>query len=294
MRIHVNHTTLYTYDPPANGAIQTLRLTPRNHDGQYVVSWRIDVSESCRLRAHEDAFGNLTHTFAVEGPIAQLRVIVDGEVETQDTAGVVRGVKERFPPSLFMRETDLTAPDPTLRGFCEEAVIGVGDRIEKLHALMEAIAGVMTFDPEPTQVTTTAKQSFALKRGVCQDYAHIFIAGARHLGIPARYASGYIVSDGQAPSQGQGQGQSQSQSQKPLQGASLQAGHGWAEAHIEGLGWVGFDPTNRQCPTEAYVRLAVGLDYLGAAPVRGNRYGGGEENLSVALNVDQSSRQIQG
>lgn len=284
MRIHVNHATIYTYDPPANGAIQTLRLTPRNHDGQYVVSWRIDVSESCRLRAHEDAFGNLTHTFAVDGPISELRVLVEGEVETQDTAGVVRGVKERFPPSLYMRETDLTTADPALRTFADQTVAGISDRIARLHALMEAIGAAMTFDPAPTQVTTTAKEAFSLKRGVCQDYAHIFIAAARHLGIPTRYASGYIVTDGQSQTQGQAQ----------FQGASSQAGHGWAEAYVEALGWVGFDPTNRQCPTEAYVRLAVGLDYLGAAPVRGNRYGGGEENLSVALTVDQSSRQIQG
>lgn len=277
MRIHVNHATTYTYDPPANGAIQTLRLTPRSHDGQYVVSWRIDVSESCRLRAHEDAFGNLTHTFAVDGPISELRVLVEGEVETQDTSGVVHGAKERFPPSLFMRETDLTSADEALRAFSLETTAREGDRIAKLHALTDAIADAMTFDPDPTNSGTTAVEAFGLKRGVCQDYAHIFIAAARHAGIPARYVSGYLVGD--AGTSGK---------------AGQQAGHGWAEAYIEGLGWIGFDATNRQCPTEAYVRLAIGLDYLGAAPVRGNRYGGGEENLSVALTVDQSSRQIQG
>ncbi|MBB3771421.1 transglutaminase-like putative cysteine protease [Angulomicrobium tetraedrale] len=278
MRIHVNHATTYTYEPPANGAIQTLRLTPRNHDGQYVVAWRIEVSESCRLRTHEDAFGNLTHTFALEGPLSQLRVQVDGEVETQETDGVVRGTKERFPPSLFMRQTDLTGCDEALRSFALDKTVGEGDRIARLHLLMDAIAATMTFDTDPTNAGTSAAEAFALKRGVCQDYAHIFIAAARHLGIPARYVSGYLVGDAgtSVPTSGQ------------------QAGHGWAEAHIEGLGWVGFDPTNRQCPTEAYIRLAVGLDYLGAAPVRGNRYGGGEESLAVALNVDQSSRQIQG
>lgn len=277
MRIHVNHATTYTYDPPANGAIQTLRLTPRSHDGQYVVSWRIDVSESCRLRAHEDAFGNLTHTFAVDGPISELRVLVEGEVETQETAGVVRGAKERFPPSLFMRETDLTSADEALRAFALDVTAREGDRIAKLHALTDAIADTMSFDPDPTNAGTTAVEAFGLKRGVCQDYAHIFISAARHAGIPSRYVSGYLVGDaGTSGTAGQ------------------QAGHGWAEAYIDGLGWIGFDATNRQCPTEGYVRLAIGLDYLGAAPVRGNRYGGGAENLSVALTVDQSSRQIQG
>ncbi|ADH89384.1 transglutaminase domain protein [Ancylobacter novellus DSM 506] len=278
MRIHVNHATLYSYDPPAHGAIQALRLTPRNHDGQYVVSWRIDVSEGCRLRAHEDAFGNLTHTFAIDGPIGELRVLVEGEVETQDTAGVIRGIGERFPPSLFLRATDLTTADADLAGFAETATAGEADRIAKLHLLMEAVAEAMTFDPDPTHASTSATQAFELKRGVCQDFAHIFTAGARHLGIPARYVSGYLVGDGA----------------EPEQRAGHQAGHAWAEAHVEGLGWIGFDAANRQCPTDAYVRVAVGLDYLGAAPVRGNRYGGGDENLTVALKVDQSSRQIQG
>ncbi|QIB35546.1 transglutaminase family protein [Ancylobacter pratisalsi] len=278
MRINVNHATTYTYDPPANGAIQVLRLTPGNYDGQYVVRWRIDVSEGCRLRAHQDAFGNITHSFAVDGPISELRVLVEGEVETQDTAGVVRGIKERFPPSLFMRETELTAPEAELCALADSIVTDDTSRLATLHALMDAIGDVMSYDPDPTHASTTAAESFALKRGVCQDFAHIFIACSRHLGIPARYVSGYLVGDGAAADTGAGH----------------QAGHAWAEAYVEDLGWIGFDATNKQCPTDAYIRLAIGLDYLGAAPVRGNRYGGGDEQLSVALQVDQSSRQIQG
>lgn len=278
MRIHVSHATVYRYDPPANGAIQILRLTPRSHDGQYVVAWRIDVSESCRLQAHEDAFGNLTHTFAVDGPISELRVTVEGEVETQDTSGVVRGTVERFPPSLFLRDSELTAPSAEMKAFAEAAAGGEGDRLARLHRLMAGLAEIMTYDPDPTVVSTKASEAFALKRGVCQDFAHVFTGCARHLGIPARYVSGYLVGDGA----------------RGDEGAGHQAGHAWAEAHVEGLGWVGFDAANDLCPTEAYIRVAVGLDYLSAAPVRGNRYGGGDEVLSVALSVDQSSRQIQG
>lgn len=278
MRIHVNHATTYSYDPPANGAIQTLRLTPRNHDGQYVVAWRIDVSEGCQLRAHQDAFGNLTHTFALDGPISELRVLVEGEVETQDTAGVIRGISERFPPSLFLRSTDLTLPDTELAAFAESVGKGEGDRIARLHALMEAIGEAMEFDADPTHASTTAAAAFKQKRGVCQDFAHVFTACARHIGVPARYVTGYLVGDGAVAEQRAGH----------------QAGHAWSEAYVDGLGWVGFDPVLSQCPTDAYVRLAVGLDYLGAAPVRGNRYGGGDEHLTVALKVDQSSRQVQG
>ena len=78
MRIRISHETVYRYEEPPRGVIQTLRLTPRNHDGQYVESWRIDVSENCQLDQHEDAFGNITHVFSAEGPLSELRVLVDG------------------------------------------------------------------------------------------------------------------------------------------------------------------------------------------------------------------------
>ena len=113
MRIRIAHTTSYHYAQPARSVIQTLRLTPRNHDGQYVVGWRIDVSENCQLGQHEDAFGNISHVFTVDGPLSELRLTVEGEVETQDTDGLVKGTVERFPPSLYLRETPLTRSEGT-------------------------------------------------------------------------------------------------------------------------------------------------------------------------------------
>ena len=96
MRICVAHETLYRYETPCSGVIQTLRLTPRNHTGQYVVDWRLEISADCRLEAQEDAFGNVTHAFSANGPISELRVMVEGEVETQDTAGLVRGAADKI------------------------------------------------------------------------------------------------------------------------------------------------------------------------------------------------------
>src|SRR5262245_40951680 len=111
MRLRIAHLTTHRYAAPATGAIQALRVTPRNHDGQFVINWRIDVSSDCRLDQHEDAFGNITHTFTADGPLNELKVLVEGEVETRDTNGVVLGAVERFPPSLYLRETELPRPD---------------------------------------------------------------------------------------------------------------------------------------------------------------------------------------
>jgi len=273
MRICVSHQTTYRYDAPAGSVIQMLRLTPRNHEGQYVVRWRIDVSADCRLDQHEDAFGNISHAFTAEGPFSELNVLVEGEVETRDTEGVVRGAVERFPPSLYLRETALTTADAALTAFAAAARDAAGtDVLKLLHALLERVHRELRYDPDPTQVTTTAAEAFALGGGVCQDLSHIFIAAARSLGIPARYVGGYLRRNDGVTEQN--------------------AGHAWAEAFVPDLGWVAFDTANGSCTTDAHVRVAVGLDYLGAAPVRGTRYGGAGR-LAVELQVDQASRQTQ-
>src|ERR1043166_1781912 len=193
MRIRISHESIYRYETPVAGVIQTLRLTPRNHDGQYVVDWRIDVSENCELGQHEDAFGNTIHVFSVDGPVSGLRVAVDGEVETQDTNGIVRGAIERFPPSLFLRETALTRHDTAIVAFAREARAATdSDTLALLHRMTERLHREIVFDTDPTHTATTAAEAFALRRGVCQDLSHVFISAARSLEIPARYVGGYF------------------------------------------------------------------------------------------------------
>jgi transglutaminase-like putative cysteine protease len=274
MRIRISHSTTYGYETPPTGVTQLLRKTPRDHDGQHVLAWRIDISEDCLLHQHEDAFGNITHYFTAEGPLTKLTVEVDGEVDTQDTDGVVRGGIERFPPQLYLRETPLTQPDPAIVEFAQTTrAAGDRDSLVLLHDLMIALNREISFDTDPTHAATTAAQAFTLRRGVCQDITHIFVAAARALGVPARYIGGHFHrADGVT---------------------TQEAGHAWAEAYVENLGWVGFDPTNGICTSESHVRVAVGLDYLGAAPVRGTRFGGSGETLTVAVRVDQARQQAQ-
>jgi transglutaminase-like putative cysteine protease len=272
MRLRVLHKTAYTYDEPAHAIIQILRLTPRNHDGQRVRQWRIDLDQDAQLKLGEDAFGNIFHVLSLPRALEDLVVTVQGEVETHDTDGVVRGTLEPFPTNLFLRETPLTQPSVELRQYAGDLFAGKKP-LDGLHALLAALHRDMTFDTEPTDVSTTAAQAFAARQGVCQDWSHIFIAAARSQGIPARYIGGYMFRDDVRTHQ--------------------EAGHAWVEAHVEGLGWVGFDPANKISPTEAHIRVAVGLDYLGASPIRGSRYGGSQEHLSVSVAVEQADSQRQ-
>jgi transglutaminase-like putative cysteine protease len=272
MRLRISHLSTFRYETPASSAIQMLRLTPRNHEGQYVARWRIDVSTDCRLDQQEDAFGNISHAFSAEGPFNELAVLVEGEVETRDTQGIVRGAVERFPPTLFLRETPFTAASPAIAEFATTARdTAKADVLGLLHVMLDRLHETMALEFDVAPRATTAAEAFAGRRGTCRDLAHIFIAAARSLEVPARYVSGYIHPEGDAP----------------------QAISAWAEAHVPGLGWIAFDAANGMCATDAYVRIAVGLDRLGAAAVRGTRSGGTGEVLTVKLKVEQAAQQNQ-
>lgn len=277
MRICVAHETAYRYDPPCTGVIQTLRLTPRNHAGQYVVNWRIDVSADCRLEPQQDAFGNVIHAISVAGPLSELRLLAEGEVETQDTAGMVRGAVERFPPTLFLRETALTHADKAILVYAAQFPRpAASNTLATLHELLAQLHQDIAFDAQASSAAPSAADAFRAARGISQDLAHIFIAVARALGVPARYVAGYFRGEGALAENG-----------------NLSAGHAWAEAHVPNLGWVAFDPAAGVCATDQHVRVAIGLDYLGAAPVRAAHYGGAQEDVAVKLNVTQASWQTQ-
>ena len=276
MRIHINHETRYTYETPARAINQVLRLTPRVNDGQYIARWRVDVDVDGRVWVGEDAFGNAIHTLSAEGPIEAMTIAVQGDVETQDTAGVLQGAQEKLPPEVFLRDTPLTEASGALREFARTACASP-EPLKRMHDLLGAVHERVVFDTRKTTVATSAIDAFELKHGVCQDLSHIFIACARHVGVPARYISGHLArSDGVV---------------------EQEASHAWAEALIPDLGWVGFDAANGICTGERHVRVAAGFDYLSAAPVRGARSGGGTERLSVRLNVSETAapmRQSQG
>jgi len=268
MRIHIRHATSYTYDRPVDYSAQLMRLTPSEHAGQRIRNWRV-TADGKPLARTDDGYGNTLHLFTVARPHHGATIIAEGEVDTTDTQGVLRETVERLPPLYWLRTTPPTAPDAGLRALADE-VRFFSDPIVRLHRLMELVRSRVDYILGTTTVMTTAAEALAKGSGVCQDHAHIFVTVSRLLGMPARYVSGYFL---------QGSGE------------TATAGHAWAEAHVEGFGWIGFDAANNLCPTEAYVRVAVGLDYAEAAPVRGIRRGEAGEVLAVAVDVQPAQAQ---
>lgn len=273
MLLNVHYSTTYTYAQAARRVTQLLRITPSSFVGQSVIDWRIDVDQDAKLREGRDGYGNPTQMLYVDSPIKSLAISVAGRVLTEDKAGVVQGLPHDLPPEVFLRATPLTAAGPAVADLAGAYAAEGGTTISRLHALAGRLYETQTFDTQATAVGTTAEEALAAGHGVCQDFAHIFIAAARAAGTPARYVSGHLFR---------------------RDGAHFQeAGHAWAEAWVEDLGWVAFDPLNGISTDDAYVRIACGLDYRDAAPVAGTRSGGGGEELTVEVRVSEAAVQGQ-
>jgi transglutaminase-like putative cysteine protease len=277
MAIRVFHESVYEFEAPAVHSMHTLRLTPRPHAGQRVRRWTVTGNGNREMPTVEDAFGNTVHTLSVVGAHERIRVTVSGEVITSETNGVIRDAHEPLPWDLYRRQTWLTQPDDAIRDLAEPLRAAVAsDQISAMHDLMNAVREAMDYEADHTDADTTAAQALAGGKGVCQDYAHLYLSCVRHLGLRARYVTGYLAANGED--------------------SLYEPSHAWAEVLVDGLGWVGFDVANEICPADSYVRIAVGLDYRSAAPVLGVRRGGGEgskaERVEVMTVQEQNQRQM--
>ncbi|MDG2534958.1 transglutaminase family protein [Sphingomonas sp. HITSZ_GF] len=265
MRIAIEHRTHYRFSEPQARIVQMLRLTPSDTQDQTVVSWLVGVDCDARLRDAHDGFGNMVTMLYAEGPIEELEITVTGEVLTSESSGVVRAAPEPLPPLFYLRTTPRTKSSDALFVFAAEGIGSSTDRLEQLHSLNAGLRQRFPCVPDLPDAGCTAAKAFEGSRKVSsRDVAQIFITCARGLMVPARYVSGYRAED-----------------------AARSAPHAWAEAWVEGLGWVGFDPSTGMSPDESYVRVAIGLDASSAAATGGMRIGQGEEELDVDLHVDQ-------
>ena len=261
MILSVQHVTHYRYAAPVWFAVQSHRLTPSVFDGQKVLGWQVMVSEGVRGGGFRDGAGDWVQGWTVRGPVDGITISVQGQVETRDLTGLLTGHRETIPPEAYLRPTHPTRADAALA----ELALSCGgtEALDQAHRLSAAVSDAIAYRPGTTLAETTAAEALAQGEGVCQDQAHALIAVARHGDIPARYVSGYLMAEG----------------------ASGEASHAWAELWIRGLGWIGFDPANRCCPDDRYIRLGSGYDAQDAAPIRGFSSGLAAESLDVTVAV---------
>lgn len=268
MQIRILHRTTYRYEPSGGRLVQRIRAMPASFPGQQVIDWRIDAPGIAKAASYVDGNGNLTHlithTLDADGVVIE----VSGLVEREAIDGPWRPGETAMPLAAYLRQTPLTLPNAPILAMAKAAG---GSGLEQAFGLMHAVRGAVDYRTGATHAHSAAADAARDGEGVCQDHAHIFISAARHLGLPARYVTGYMVTS---------------------PGEAAEASHAWAEAFIEGWGWAAFDVANDMLPDECYVRVACGLDARDAAPVAGIRQGtAAAENLNVLVLVETVAEQ---
>ncbi|RQZ06433.1 transglutaminase family protein [Burkholderia sp. Bp9031] len=320
MRLAIRHISRYRFDDQATHALQRLRLRPQSGPGQTVRAWQVTIDGVEPTLSYADGLGNRIDLVRHDrGAKNEIVVVAAGVVETQDRAGILGNPEGYAPPWIFERETALTKAGDTVLEITQALPIEPHS-LDALHWLMTEVHGRIAYAPSLADAPVDAETALQSGEGTSRDHAHAFIAAARALKVPARYISGYVLADSAmqriadakqsaagdeeeealalqsgdgmqqalgASHAAQSQGLPQAALGAQPQAATLMqqpAGHAWAEAYVEGLGWVGFDPFMNRCPDERYVRIAVGLDYRDAQPVTGL----GASTVGVEISVVQS------
>lgn len=267
MQIAIRHRLSLAIGPGVGRSVQHLLLTPLTGPTQTVREWTIEMPGFDRAASFTDGFGNRAQLVSQVKPEAELVIAVAGLVDTIDRNGVVGRLAGDIPPALYRRPTALTKAAGAITGKFRTSPRTGQDRIALLHGLMARVAEVVGGGEQAqsqSQNGQSQEQTQAAKP-IAADFAHAFIGAARALEVPARYVTGYLLAEGDAP-------------------AAL---HAWAEAWDEGLGWIGFDPVLDVCPTDRHVRVAVGLDAVSTMPVRSIPVVGEPQVLGMTVEAAQ-------
>jgi transglutaminase-like putative cysteine protease len=259
MQLRISHRTTYRYQEPVKYTAQTLRLTPRRDGEQHTLAWSIQAPG--RRAEQVDAHGNIMHLLTLEEPHREISIIVTGLVEITRTRDVLRE-HGLLSPLAYLAPTALTAPSDRILALARAHLEERDPPRQRLYELAEGVRAGVRYRPGMTTVEDPAATALERGEGVCQDQAHVLIACCRSMGVPARYVSGYICAGH----------------------AGEAASHAWVEVWLsEAHGWHGIDVTHLTPAGAGHCRLAVGRDYLDAAPIRGVRRGGGPEVMDVSV-----------
>ena len=286
-RLRVRHTTRYAYDRPIARSTHRVHLRPIDDWKQTVVAYQLKVSPRVQEVEYEDVFGNWTTRFEIDKSYKQLTITAESVIEVLDVdpfAFAKLPIRPSFPLVWMPWERTMLAPyltpdelpDTQLQELYDYAMSFVkrnrGDLMETLFDMNLTLFRQYQYLPGCTTVDTTAYEVMTQRRGVCQDFANLFINLARMLGIPARYVCGYIFTGNNAASR-----------------ATSDASHAWVQLYIPNIGWKNFDPTNGVLPQTDHVRVSVGRHFRDATPTAGTIYTPAEEKMRTEVQVTDAN-----
>lgn len=293
-RFRLRHLTAYHYDRPIERSVHRLHLRPTHDWRQTVLDYRLTLTPESNAFEYEDAFGNWTTRHETDTPYTEMTITSESVVELSDVdpfAFANLPIRPTFPVSWMPWDykmlspylTPVELPETQLTEIYDYAMSFVqqnnNDLMETLFAINLTMFREYAYAPGSTNLSTTPYDVMVNKKGVCQDFANLFICMARLLGIPARYVCGYVFTGNKLDERSQ---------------QSADATHAWVQLYIPNVGWKGFDPTNGVLPSTEHVRLAVGRHYRDTAPVAGTLYTMAAETMETAVEmceIDSDGRQ---
>ncbi len=282
----VEHQTRYTYTAAVSQSWQVARLTPRELPWQRLISQQLQIEpdpDECHQAT--DSFGNEINHFGLQTAHRILQVGMSCEVEITARPPIARladsweEVRDKIylvehsdclMPARMCEATPLLPLSEPARLYAAPSFTPGRNWLDAVTELMHRIFNDFEFDPDATTVSTKVEEVLEHRRGVCQDFAQLMLACLRSHGLPARYVSGYLLTD---PPPGQPR----------LMG--VDASHAWVAAYAPGQDWVEFDPTNDQHADMRYIILGWGADFADAVPLRGVILGGGDQDMEVSVSV---------
>ncbi len=275
----IRHLTRFRYDAPVRESLMEIRMHPRTETNQRCLSFQLSVDPRARVNVYRDYLGNSVHHFDVPAKHTELAILAESLVEMEPPPEL----PESLGPDAWHDLDALTAagdywemlmpssyacPSDALEGLAEELKVKRrGDPLTFLRELNSSIHAWFDYVPKSTQVDSPIDYAIETRKGVCQDFAHVMTALARHVRIPCRYVSGYVYPRDEKRSRSEG------------------ATHAWVEALLPGYGWVGFDPTSNVLAGERHIRTAIGRDYADVPPTKGIFKGNAASELAVSVRV---------
>lgn len=273
------HRTVFDYDAGVRDSLNTLHLEPRTFPFQRTIAAVVRVLPATRVRRFKDLFENITHHFEISAEHRRLEIEsrirvqnLDLVIPEESRVACLHEYKGDDIPErtwAYLQDSRFVSRHPQIWRQALDITNGIEPVFEQVLAIMHWVHAEFRYEAGSTSVNTHIEEAFRLRRGVCQDFTHVVLGLCRAVGIPARYASGYLYNG----------------PRDSLVGA--QASHAWPEVFLPGVGWIGFDPTNDTLADERYIKVAVGRDYDDVAPVRGSYHGSGHCKMTVTVEVEK-------
>lgn len=279
----IRHITRFRYSKPISESIMEVRMQPYSEGNQHCLDFRLYTSPRAHIMAYRGEFGNRVHHFDIPNSHNQLTIRAESLVDITAPPPLPLALDEQAWDALnaltandaywdTLMPSRFATPTELLRELLLELdVQRRADPLTVLRDLNSAIYRTFDYSPQTTRADSPIDEALRLRKGVCQDFAHIMIALVRHLGIPCRYVSGYLLQQG-----------------RDQEHATSEAMHAWVEAYLPDLGWISFDPTNNTLADERHVRVAIGRDYADVPPTHGVFRGKTESELAVTIRIAPS------